>query len=234
MGFVEGDGGFYATVDRSWVKVVFKITQTSAEILLMQAIKAKLESLAPGSVNIYMQEFASKQPNAKPAYAITIQNVVFFYEILIPLFLGLTFRTKKYLDFLDWVIIIKICCFGLHLNEQGLSLVSDIISRMNNSRLTTHKTHKVVEISEDRINSVLSSPPVYVIKDGARYTISGSRVPTRSSVTAIDEGGNQQVFDTIIECARTLEVDRKRLVRYANTGKLLRSKHSNMSYIITM
>lgn len=37
---------------------------------------------------------------------------------------------------------------------------------MNRGRLTTNKNNKQVEISADRFNAVLSTPPFYVYKDG--------------------------------------------------------------------
>lgn len=35
---------------------------------------------------------------------------------------------------------------------------------MNNSRLTTHKEFKIVEIDEERIHAVLSAPSLYEFK----------------------------------------------------------------------
>ena len=43
--------------------------------------------------------------------------------------------------------MVQISFLGLHLNEEGLSLASDLISCMNNSRLTTYKNFKAGEIS---------------------------------------------------------------------------------------
>ncbi len=68
----------------------------------------------------------------------------------------LTFRTKKGLDYQDLSIIVKICFLGLHLTDEGLSLMSDLQNRMNNHRLSTHKSYNAIEISRDRIDHVLS------------------------------------------------------------------------------
>jgi TRAP-type uncharacterized transport system substrate-binding protein len=71
---------------------------------------------------------------------------------------------------------------------------------MNNSRLTTNKNYKLVEISEDRIKYVISSPPVYEYIDGDRYKASGQKVPVRGQVTLIDQEGKEQVFNSLVEC----------------------------------
>lgn len=42
--------------------------------------------------------------------------------------------------------MVQISFLGLYLNEECLSLASDLISRMNNNRLTTHKNFEEVEI----------------------------------------------------------------------------------------
>jgi hypothetical protein len=92
---------------------------------------------------------------------------------------------------------------------------------MNSYRLTTNKNYKLVEISEYRIKHVLSSPPIYEYIDGDRYKASGQKVPVRGQVTLIDQEGKEQVFDSLVECGRFLNVDRKRISRYANKDKLL-------------
>ena len=101
---------------------------------------------------------------------------------------------------------------------------------MNSGRLTTNKNNKQVEISADRINAVLSTPPFYVYKDGARYETSGRRVSTKNKVTLVDTLGKELVFDSLIECSNFLNIDRKRLARYANTDKLLIC--NNNKYIV--
>lgn len=225
--FIEGDGGFYSYVKKTktefLVKVTLQISQTAAEKKLMEAIKIYLENLSEGGskVLISMYERKPNKPSVQLAYVISVQNVTYFNNILIPFFNSLSFHTKKALDYKYWSIIVQICFSGKHLTEQGISLVSDLSSRMNNSRLTTNKNYKLVEISEDRIKYVISSPPVYEYIDGDRYKASGQKVPVRGQVTLIDQEGKEQVFNSLVECGHFLNVDRKRIARYTNKDKLL-------------
>lgn len=131
--------------------------------------------------------------------------------------------------------MVQISFLGLHLNEEGLSLASDLISRMNNSRLTTHKNFKEVEISKNRIDHVLSLSPAYECRDGERYLIaSGRKVSLIKEIKLIDLQGNESVFPNISECARVLKEDRNRIARYVNKDKLFVCKHNknNKYYVV--
>ena len=104
---------------------------------------------------------------------------------------------------------------------------------MNNSRLTTHKNFKVVEISKDRIDHVLSLSPLYEYKDGERYSIdSGKRVSSIKEIKLIDLQGNELVFPNISECDRSLNEHRNKLSKYVNQDKLFVCKHNNQKYYV--
>ena len=153
------------------MNITLQIYQTAAEKQLMVAIKNYLGDISGDAsrVLISLSERKSNLPKANSAYILLVGDLVYINNILIPLFNSLSFYTKKALDYKDWATIVQICFSGKHLTKEGLSLVSDLSSRMNNSRLTTHKNYKQVEISSDRINQVLSSPSIYEYKEGARY-----------------------------------------------------------------
>jgi len=105
---------------------------------------------------------------------------------------------------------------------------------MNNSRLSTHKNFKEVEISKDRIDNVLSLSPAYEYKDGERYLISnGRKVPRIKVIKLIDLQGLELEFSTLIECARFLNEDRNRIAKYINQDKLFVCKNDkNKKYYV--
>jgi hypothetical protein len=233
LGFIEGDGCFYLHVNANdySVKLEMTIRQTFTEKSLMEAIKqflhptnlVPLESgLSSILADIALYLFEPKKENINPVYTIVVRDLSYICFILIPLFNTLTFHTKKALDYKDWALAARICFEGKHLLPQGKSLLVDLESRMNNSRLTTHKEYKIVEIDEERIHAVLSAPSLYEFKNGMRYKI-GKDVPFRSkgNVYLIDSKGNTQVFKYISECARTLGVSETTVSRYINKDKLL-------------
>lgn len=90
LGFIVGDGGFHSFVKQSGTRVnarvSLQITQTSAEIQLMYAIKLFLVDLANRnglSIKVSMDERKPSAPSDQPAYAITIPDVVYLNNILI-------------------------------------------------------------------------------------------------------------------------------------------------------
>ena len=171
LGFVEGDGSFHY---RSSNKIlVFDICQkaTGGELLLLESIKTFLENLAPAgfedSVKIYTGRGSSNLRVAQHA---------FILHVIIPLFSSLTFRTKKFLDFTDWVIIFNIFNKGFHYLPEGIQLVDRLNSQMNNRRLSTSKTEQEDrEILMKEANELLSLPSNYEVRDNKIWIISELR-----------------------------------------------------------
>jgi hypothetical protein len=54
-------------------------------------------------------------------------------------------QTKKYLDFCDWSILVCIFFYGYNRLPEGISLINEIKSQMNNFRLTTHAINAKAE-----------------------------------------------------------------------------------------
>ena len=100
----------------------------------------------------------------------------FILHVIIPLFSSLTFRTKKFLDFTDWVIIFNIFNKGFHYLPEGIQLVDRLNSQMNNRRLSTSKTEQEDrEILMKEANELLSLPSNYEVRDNKIWIISELR-----------------------------------------------------------
>lgn len=67
---------------------------------------------------------------------VTINSLDALYWIFIPLLRQYTFLSKKRLDFGLWSIAVSIIIKGYHLTPNGIKLLHDIRSSMNNRRLT--------------------------------------------------------------------------------------------------
>ena len=154
--FVEGDGGFYSNISKKGhqVKLEFKVDQTAAEEILIDNITLYLNNLGNNNGNekasksqqfkarkVYMP---ARKSSEQPSYRVVINDTLYLHNVILPFFNLLTFRTKKALDYKDWSIIVRICFLGLHLTDEGLSLMSDLHNRMNNYRLSTHISHNVI------------------------------------------------------------------------------------------
>lgn len=121
------------------------------------------------------------------------------------------------------------------MTDEGLSLMSDLHNRMNNHRLSTHKSYNVIEITKDRIDQVLSLKPIYAYneEEGYRYNLlTGNKVSVRRGVVLIDpQRAEELIFSSTIESAKYLNEDRKRVTRYINKDKILKC-HNGKNYYV--
>ena len=115
LGFVGGDGSFsYA---RKNEKLIFAIIQKENDPLLY-AIKDFLHNLinkyrTVNNIDIYDSPI-NIYSNPKGISILQVSRTDFLKHILIPLFNPLTFHTKKYLDYCDWVALFNIRQSGFH------------------------------------------------------------------------------------------------------------------------
>ncbi len=83
----------------------------------------------------------------------------FIELVIIPLFNSMLFRTKNYLDYLDWVAIFDIRKKGLQYTPEGQKVIDRILNQMNNNRLSTSSKPRIdrAELIID-LNNLLSLP----------------------------------------------------------------------------
>ena len=93
-----------------------------------EQIKPELLSLNLDEIQIY---------SIATVYNIKITRRDLIKLVIIPLFSSVNFRTKKFLDFMDWVAIFNIHEKGLHYLPEGKHIIKLILNQMNNNRLST-------------------------------------------------------------------------------------------------
>lgn len=227
LGFVEGDGSFsYA---RGNGKLLLIIIQ-KGDLPLFNAIRDFLVDLAKeynvinnldideNAINIYS--------NRTGISRLEVSRSDFLKHILIPLFNSLTFHTKKYLDYCDWVALFNIRQSGFHYLPEGQKLIDRISSQMNNNRLSTSpdfglKTQKSdsaqsklvnrAELIAD-INKLLSMPSNYEHKqDGRTWIKSECKYMWDVKSTVVEliyPDGIIETFHSQTDCAKFLGVSR--------------------------
>lgn len=128
-GFVTGDGSFSVIVHpapRNKVKfsvlLRFRITQHKKDSKLMELIVKHL-----GAGKVY------KNTN-KPAVYINISDFKSITNLIIPFFEKNPVHGAKSLDFIDWCKIQKLIFENKHRTLEGLDLINNIRSGMNNNR----------------------------------------------------------------------------------------------------
>ncbi len=150
LGFIEGDGFF--SVNQSDYSLKFGISQTYYELNVLEEIKKFLLNL-PGEysvkrknqdiikLDIYNQ---AKGRNHQPMASISINQLGYITNILIPFFDNLIWLSKKEKDYKDWKLIINIVNQGKHFTDEGKELISLLSKRMNNNRLSTSLAYQEV------------------------------------------------------------------------------------------
>lgn len=164
LGFVEGEGSFSVRRESNKFELLFSISQSVKDEVLMDAIKNFLLNL-PGISGLDVVKksiYIPKGINHKPVIQLAISQTDFIKNVLIKFFSSLEWHSKKELDFKDWVIIFKLKERGHQ--EEGLRVLKAITSQMNNYRLSTYKGIKVDrdQLLKD-INILLDGPSNYEI-----------------------------------------------------------------------
>lgn len=140
LGFVEGDGSFYLESNKN--ALLLGIKQKGNKDLLVEIqnffynfARVKSNISFKDEIRIYMKE--------KGMFLLSVKGMDFLDSVVIPLFDGVVWHSKKYLDYCDWKVLLKIFKLGIHYLPEGKHLISRIISQMNNNRLSTSESPKI-------------------------------------------------------------------------------------------
>lgn len=224
LGFVEGEASF--NVIKGYY-LTFSLAQSSIDYALMVAIKNFFNSLpidGDGDV-VYLGTFMGTA--GKEVTRITISQNSYIRSVLIPLFEGLVWHSKKYLDFQDWVKILELRDRCHQYGEEGKELMDQIVSQMNNNRLSTNKAPRVDRaLLYTSVNKLLNGPSNCEIRDGKVWIKSLNRFRHKGglikplAVQLQDQKGNIiKTFDTQVDCAKCLGVSRTTVARWLREGK---------------
>jgi hypothetical protein len=168
LGFIEGEGCFSINKHNNY-RLDFSLCQSSTNLELMKSIKLYLENLSNTKSDytnaISISEVKFNNPNQKSVIRIETARVPYITDVLIPFLEGLTWQSKKFLDFQDWKNILKLKEQGHHLTEKGAKLIDLIISQTNN-RLSTSLDRVVVDREQllAEVNDLLKGPSNFEIK----------------------------------------------------------------------
>jgi len=121
LGYIEGDGSFYFNKNDNTVRISL-ITITEDRILLEKIRELLYNQLDPYSLflaeNTKLISINNKTVinNRKPVTDLNISQIDYICNRLIPLFDRLDFKTKKYLDYLDFRKIAFLVLDGKYLS----------------------------------------------------------------------------------------------------------------------
>lgn len=230
LGFVEGEGHFCI---KSKVWLEFGLSQTKSELLVMEAIKNFLLKL-PGSYikkrknSNVVRIFTDKKPKnirSNPVTKLSVNDLNYIKNVIIPFFDNLIWFSKKELDYKDWKLIFNIVNQGKHFTNEGKELISFINKRMNTRRLSTNLPFILPDDIESRIKILLNAPSNYKIHtDGRIYINSEEKFLKGRGNLEIelysDKGIFIKSFNSIKECALTFKTSERTINRRLDSGNI--------------
>ena len=162
---------------------------------------------------------------------LTVTKTEFIYQVLVPLFKNLQWVSKKELDFVEWVSILKLKQLGLH---QGVVMIQRLIGQMNNNRLSTSLSTLVDRNSllldlklmlDSDSNYILNDKGQTIIKSSGKFLKKGSPIV----ILILDGEGNiLNELKSINACATFLGVSHNTVrLRSGKSSKF----NSNIVYI---
>jgi hypothetical protein len=233
LGFVEGDGSFSISKENNFL-LIFTIAQTMNDLPLMEAIKNYLNSLNSNFNDaVYLTTYKSKTDERSDMINLVATKSEFISQVLLPFFQNLEWVSKKELDFVDWISILKIKQLGirslrLHM-EQGVAMIQRLIGQMNNNRLSTSACGTL----EDRnsllldLKIMLEAGSNYILNDKGQTIIKSSgKFLKKGSPTAIlildGEGNILKELKSINACATFLGISHDTVRVRLRSGKSIK------------
>ena len=177
LGYIEGDGSFYFNKINDTIHI--SLITIKSDRILLEKIKEFLFNqldknslfLAERTKLIHIND-RSIYKNRKAITILDISQIDYICNYLIPFFDNLFFRTKKYLDYLDFKRIAFLILDGKHLSEKGKSIIVKLADTMNNNRLTTSSKKSLSLIEnldlQSKLKSLEKSKPLISINSEGR------------------------------------------------------------------
>lgn len=219
-GFIDAE----ATFSTNKYVPRFKLENHVRELELYNKIK---EFFNVG--NVLLSSPRVDRVNSNPTIILEINKVQEIRKNLIPLLYDndyILLKTLKAQDFSLWLKLVNIYYKGYHTTLEGKYLFDAIKLHMNKYRLTTninlHENKNPTSLLEvDKLLSklyLMESP--YETKEGIRYLRNTTRLVSESiKIAAIDKENNRNIYDSMSECAKDLQISRKKVKECLSTGE---------------
>lgn len=203
LGYIEGDGSFYFNKNDNTVRI--SLITIKEDRILLEKIKEFLFNqldknslfLGKNSKLVHINDKSIRR-NRKAITILEICQIDYICNYLIPFFDNLVFRTKKYLDYLDFRKIAFLILDGKHLSEKGRSIIVKLADTMNNSRLSTNPNKSLIEnfdLKSELLYLEKSEPLISIDSEGRALWISKKRwIRTTCIIEVTLSDGKKNIF----------------------------------------
>lgn len=234
IGYLEGDGTFY--LNKNDMAVHIGLVSLTVNRPVLEKIREFLLDLL--NEHSYILGSSTKLINIldnkptgdnKPVSIIDITQIDFLCNILIPYFDNVEFRTKKYLDYLDFRTIAFMILEGKYLTEKGKELIIKLGDSMNNNRLSTNLNPFILDANTKiELNNLINSKPLIHIDNEGRAKIISINRYIRSTYLIKAEflNGTISYFTNGVSCAKSLHISNNTVTARLNDGKPVKNKDS--------
>lgn len=238
-GFIDGEGTF--STNRS--KPRFRIENHIKELELYNKIKAFVNV-----GNVLYTSTREDRVNSSPTIVLEIHKVQDLRKNLIPLMYEnncILLKTLKAQDFILWLKLVDLYYKGYHTTLEGKYIFDSIKLHMNKGyknlrflraspcyaqpRLTTNvylvnkERISILEIDNLLTTLYLSESP-YEIRNGVRFIRNTDKLVkgTGTKIFAIDSHNNSIVYNSIGECAKSINIPSNKIKECLNTGNSIK------------
>lgn len=156
LGFVEAEGTFGI----SSLSPYFQVAQHGNSLHVLRLIESFLGKLTNG----FLFSTLSVTPScslvlnkATGVYSLTVQDIDSLYGYVLFFFLGMTFQTRKFIDFKYWALTLYLHKFGFIYTPEGRGLVNAISKFINDGRYTNNPSGPILPPTDDDIQCVLQT-----------------------------------------------------------------------------
>lgn len=232
VGLLEGDGSFYLNKQDMTVRVSLATTTPNKVVLekirefLLNLLDKYSYILGSNTKLISINDKKARGDN-KPISILEISQIDYICNILIPYFDSIEFRTKKYIDYLDFKKIAFFILEGKHLTEKGKQLIIKLGDTMNNNRLSTNSNLLTLDnTTKSELDLLFKSKPLINIDSEGRAIVIHEKKYIRSTyiIKAIFLNGSINYFTNGVSCAKTLHVSNNIITQRLNDGKPVKNK----------
>lgn len=190
--------------------------------------------------NILLTTPREYRVNNNPTIVLEINKVTELRDIFISLIFDdnkeVLLRTLKSKDFSLWFKLVDIYYKGYHTTLEGKHVFDAIKLHMNKYRLTTNanmlKDKKVISLLEvENLLSALylSDSPYEIRGSGVRFIRNTNKLVSESNnIVVIDSNNNKNIYSSMTECAKSLNISRSTIKQCLNTGK----SHKGYTFVL--
>lgn len=230
LGFIEAEGSFF--ISRTDIEPSFSIELSNIQTYLLEKIRDFLiHNLGFDKYSVYRLNSPSfnvisvTEQKGKASVILIIKNISVLNNYLVPYFKTMVFKSKKGLDFQDFLLICGAVYKGSHRREGIRALILRLSYTMNSYRLSSNKDEGLKEslTLNEKFTMQNALPTIEHLKDGRLRELDTGKVVIHRSLCVYEvvrPDGEVLIFDSLSDTLKILGVSFRTLKRHIDEDSL--------------